>query len=299
MKGPAEGPGESVTADETAGTAPRFLFPIDGDHPHELLKIVCDLVADSDGDLVIASPVTVQERTPLDLAAPKTKAHRRTAEFVLEATQKCHDDLTIDQVVRAGRTREIVLADLVDRYSIATLVMEDTPRSRLQSALGVEEVNSTLLQTGCDTVVASHVERLGTIDSILVPVAGGPHSGLAIDVGVALARQNEASIELLHVYDPDDDGAHEHGENVLEKGRERVGDLVDVERTLHESNDVHRSIVEYTQSFDITIFGAPREGLLRQFIFGSIPNEAAVQVEGPILTVHRGGVEDSWLDRWV
>lgn len=297
--GSGEALDEKPSFEESEEPQPRYLFPVDGEHSDEVLWLVCDLVADADAELVIASPVTVPEQTPLKMPLPRERGRRRAATFVLKAKQQCHGSPPIDQVVRIGHDREHILQDIADTYAISTLITEDRPRSGIRSLLGFGGIDGAALKKGCDTIIVTRIEQVEAIDSIVVPIARGPHSGLAIDTGLAVARQNEASLELLHVHEAGDDDGRAMGEQVLDTGMGRVGNYENAERTLRESSEVSRAIVEYTHPFDLTVLGAPREGLLRQFVFGTIPDDVSAHADGTVLTAHRGGADNSWLDRWI
>ena len=277
----------------------RYLLAVDGESTNSLLPIVCDLVADVQGELVIGNPVILPGQTPLSMPDPRHDGERLVAEIALKVQQECQGPPPIHQAVEIGRSRGRILNHFVDRYDVSTVVTEDQPASGLRSILGLDGVDEVSLTSGCDTVIVSRTNRTNAIDSVLVAVARGPHSGMAIDVGGALARQNEASLELLHVFDSDDAGAKEAGESVLDHSMARVDDYGSVETTLLDADDVPEVIVEYTDGFDVTVLGAPRDGLIRQFVLGTIPDSVSARTDGTVIVAHRGDADESWLDRWL
>lgn len=300
MPGNGDGPDERPAIGGRAGGSgpdrPRYLFPIDGDHPRDVLELVCDLVADADADLVLAAPIT-EGSTPSDVAIDaRQEADRQVAKLVWHAEKTCQGELSIERVVRVGEDRERVLEEIVEVFGISTIIAEDRPRSGVQSLLHCNGPASDAFPGECDGITVTGVEYLDGIDSILVPIAGGPHSGMAIDVGLALARTNDASLELLHVHEPGDE-ARNAGARILERGMDRATAYENVDRTLQESTEVHQTVLDRSSSSDVTVLGAPQEGLLRRFVFGTVPDEVVARADRTILTAHRGGVSDSWLDR--
>lgn len=279
-------------------TPPRYLFAVDGDHPRQLLPLVCDLVADAGGELIIAYPVVLPEQTSLEAPGPKLEAERLVSKLTLEAKQRYDFTNSVGQIVVPGRDRGSIIHSIVERYDVATLVTEDTPDAGIRSLLGFDSVSETAATEGCDTIIASRIELLPTIESILVPIAQGPHSGLAIDTGLRLARQHDASLELLHVATSDGDGSAT-GQEVLDAGMDRVAGYPCAEQTLLEAADVPASIIEYAEPFDLTILGAPREGLLHQFILGTVPDEVSTDTDGTVLIAHHGHSQESWLSQIV
>lgn len=278
---------------------PRYLFTVDGDEPREVLTIVCDLVVDADAELLLGAPVTVPEQTPLDADQPRSRGERLVAKVGMEANSRCGDRVSsISETVRVGRHRDSAVAGMVDAFGITTLIEESIPETGFRSIFDGKYDEPGVGDT-CDVITVSRISHLTSIDSILVPIDAGPHSGLAIDIALSLAKQNDADLELLHVEDASASPEDRRGEQILAKGTERTNGSDSVTRTLLESDSVSQQIVNYSNDHDITVMGAPREGLLKQFVSGTIPSEVSEQATGTVLTAHRAGVESSWLDRWV
>lgn len=284
---------------DQAESKPRFLFAVDGDRPDEVLPLVCDLVKDASGELLIGSPVVLPDQTSLEAPEPRRIGEELAAKYVLEAKQQCDKTPPIDQTTIPGHGRDAIVRTMVERYDIATFITEDEPRSGIRSLLGFEAIDEASIPETCDSIIVSRIEDLDEIESILVPISRGPHSEFAIETGLALARQNDASIELLHVYPSEDEEEPEKGEEVLARGAEILDGYEPAEQTLLEAEDIEETIIEHTESADVTIFGAPREGLLRQFMLGTIPEEVNERAAGTVLIAHRGGAEDSWLDKLI
>jgi nucleotide-binding universal stress UspA family protein len=286
-------------SDSTEGIQLRYLFTLDGDEPREVLEIVCDLAIAAGAELFLGVPVTVPEQTPLNAEEPQLRGERLTAKYVPNAESRCGNELPdVNGVVRIGHQRNKVVAGMVDTHGITTLIEETIPESGLRTIFGGEFDERGVEET-CDVITVSRITQLESIDSILVPIAAGPHSGFAIDIAVSLARQNDATIELLHVEDKSEALDERVGKQVLARGDQRAKGFDAVSRTLLEAESVSETVVEYSKGYDITVMGAPRKGRLKQFVSETIPSEVSPRAEGTVLTGHRAGVESSWLDHWV
>lgn len=134
------------------------------------------------------------------------------------------------------------------------------------------------------------------VESILVPTAGGPHAPFAAEIARAIARPNDAHVEVLSVITPeaDDEEARSNVDTV-------VADLDDVHAStaVVEGNDVAATIVERSADHDVTIIGASREGLLQQLVFGAIPEDVGRQAKGTVIMAKRNLGITSRLTRWV
>lgn len=278
---------------------PRFLFPVDGDGADAILPLVCDLVAAADGELLIGSPVILPDQTPLDAPEPREEAEWVAAKYVLEAKQQFPESPPINQVVTAGHDWDSIINAMIEKYHVTTLVTPEHTHAGIRYLLGFDGFDELWVPETCDTVIPSRVEHTEAINTVLVPIARGPHSEFAIETGLALARQNGASLELLHVYQTGDEEGRAMGEEILARGTDLLDGFEPAEQTLLEADEIHEAIIEYTQPFDVIVFGAPREGLLRQFMLGTFPEDVSEEADGTVLIAHKGGTNGSWLDKLV
>lgn len=277
-------------------TTPRYLFTVDGNHPKKILPIVCSLVGDAEAELLIGYPVIEQERPSLEAPDPMREGTRLAAKYDLVAKEQCESIPAINYDVIGGVRRDSIIQTMIERNSISTFVTGEQPRSGIRSILGFDAYGEASIPDTCDTIIVGQIGNHDSIDSILVPVGRGPHSEYAIETGLALARQNDATLELVHVSEAGDEDSRTTGENILEHGFEKLQGFEAAEQTLIEADDVTDAIIEHSNPFDITVFGAPREGLLRQFMLGSVPKTAEDNITGTVLIAHKGGANRSWVD---
>lgn len=137
----------------------------------------------------------------------------------------------------------------------------------------------------CDAVVVNGSTRVEQIASILLPIAGGPHSGVAADVAKMLSMQEDAWVDILTI----DDGTIGNGpkgpRTLLNNATQRLAELESVDTWLIESDDVPSTIVEQSRYYDLTVLGAPAKGRLKQFIFGSTTHEIRTGIDSAALMV--------------
>jgi|GEM_PF-5839445 len=276
----------------------RVLLPVDGDHADRALELLCPIAAEMGATLYLAAPVTVPNQTPLDTPELESRGRRLAAKYALRAKEVCEDPGWIETVVEIGHRRPHVLQALIDTHDIEMLFTEDSATSGLEARFGIEGIDNTDIEGTCDTVYLTRLDTVEAIDSVIVPVARGPHAGLAVQIGTAIARHHDCPLELFHVYEPGGQSTRQAARDLLERARHLVEDYDAVETTLRGSTERRVKILEYTDDYDVTVFGAPREGLLRQYVDGTIPGTVAANTEGIVITAHRGGTDTSWIDRW-
>lgn len=143
--------------------------------------------------------------------------------------------------------------------------------------------------TGADADV--YVEKIGagdgTVESILLPTAGGPHAELAAEIARTVARTTGATVRAVRVVDPDGGDAERARAQLEEAAASFDGSGVAVETELIEHEDVVEAIVEAAEDHDLTIIGATREGALQQLVFGAVPEAVGDRVRGTAIMVRR------------
>ncbi|MFB6112775.1 MAG: hypothetical protein ABEJ58_01575 [Halodesulfurarchaeum sp.] len=158
--------GVQETPDRVEGPL-RFLFTVDGDEPREVLKIVCDLVADAGAELFLGPSVKVPEQTPLDAEQPRSQGDRLVGKVGMEAKSSCGDRVsTIREIVRVGHHRDSMIADMVDVFGITTLIEGSIPETGIRSIFNGEFEERGVGDT-CDVITVSRTSHLGSIDRYL------------------------------------------------------------------------------------------------------------------------------------
>jgi amino acid transporter len=143
----------------------------------------------------------------------------------------------------------------------------------------------------CDLAVV-HLRKSGLPSRILVPVAGGPNTRLALELALTEAEAIEQrtgtlpEIVALNIMPNGSDG------NKLEQRRlTLLKDLgIDgwpIELRIVAANDVGQAILDEASDFEQIIIGASEEGLLEQSLFGSIPQRVAEEALSTVIMAKR------------
>jgi nucleotide-binding universal stress UspA family protein len=136
-----------------------------------------------------------------------------------------------------------------------------------------------------DIVVANGAGSLESLASILVPVAGGRHTDLAVRTARALGRQTGAWVELFHVV-PEGTGTDTRlrGEACLAEAQTGLADFDQHDTWLYEGSDPASAIAEQSRYYDAVVMGAPEMGRIRRMVFGSTLDAVDERVDVPIVT---------------
>lgn len=188
-----------------------------------------------------------------------------------------------------------VLDSFVRSHSITTTVVDEAESSFFTHVGERERVAKD-----CHTVIGTGMNDFESPSSILVPVASGPHSGLATKVAQSIAKAYDCWMELFHVISEDASTEQaDDASDLLDAYEYRLDDSVDIDHHVYRATDTADAIVEHSGYHSLTILGAPQKGKLRRFLFGSTTDEVKDNIDhGPVLTAYRN-LSESKISRWL
>lgn len=279
-------PGKSAT-DPPVPVGEVVVYPIDGTHERTTMQLAVDLVESADGTLIVLVPVVVPDQTPLSLSEDLLAKHRKLARYVLMAD--VDSTVRAEGTVRVGRSYERAVADAVDDYEGSAVLLEHEGTDGLVSTLRESVFDRLGSAVDCTVVSVTGAEHRSTPASILLAVAGGPHSNAAADVARALAAPNDAWVDVYHALESDEDAARERADRAVADARDRLEPYDRLDTWIEETDDAGDAIVEQSRYYDLTVLGAPRKGRLRQFVFGSTPGTVRERGTGTIVVVNGSG----------
>jgi amino acid transporter/nucleotide-binding universal stress UspA family protein len=156
-------------------------------------------------------------------------------------------------------------------------------------------VDPLLESAPCDVVIMKNCNG-GNYKNILVPVAGGPNSTLALETALMLAADGDTHITLFSVvnggksFDPaslltkDFSGSDVATENISAKSV--------------PARDVKEAILSESENYDLVVIGASRKPVLSHVFHGTLPEEIAENCHKPLIMVSANRGIRSWVRRW-
>ena len=203
-----------------------------------------DVLVEDDGD---ERSVLAEAAERLDAAAVPAASRLRYARDVATGIVGAVDDNDADALLMGWRgrprRRDIVLGSFLDRV---------------------------LGEAACDVFVERIRGGRRDIDSVLIPVTGGPHSHLAVELAGTIAEQHGAEVHLLHVVAPTATEETRQQARVLLDDSAALLDGTEVGTGIRESDHVAGAITDETAGHDLTVLGATEEPFLRRKLVGSV-----------------------------
>ena len=250
------------------------------------LKTATTLARVRNASLTIINPVSVPDQTPKLSGHEVTDSDDRALlEWAFEQTDDAIPHVDGDFLY----TRDVVKGVLhaVRARDVDTLVVPSGART---GRLRKEATKRIAAHADADVMVVNGKAGFEAPPSILLPVAGGPHSGLAADVATTIATDCNAWIDILHVVEEDaSPHTREQAEALVDDVSHRIARPESTTKWIYEATDTVEAIVEQSRYYGLTIIGAPTKGRLRQFIFGSTNTSVRKNAASVVLSVRNNG----------
>ncbi len=157
----------------------------------------------------------------------------------------------------------------------------------------------------CDLAVVRH-RRNTPPRSILVPVAGGPHARLALEMALieadALETRGHGKVPVTALNIAP--GLDLNDEKAVEARRKMIFDTLDIhhfpiEMKIVNHTDIVEGILSTAANYDQIIIGASNEGLLEQTFFGSIPQRVAEEALTTVIMVKQHDMVKYGIRQWL
>ena len=263
---------------DVPGDAPYIVGSLDGDQIliplltsdvpalTDQLRVAASLARTTDASLHVVDPITAPYQMPME-----------QRQDVPVDDEKALLEWAIEQVSTASsqvESRFLHTHRIVDRI-LQNVAANDIDTLVVPSNAGPTQLRQSLaerlaIRAECDVIIVNGQRGYEQVPSILLAVAGGPHSGLAIDIAERIATDCDAWIDILHVVD-EDASTHQRqqAEAYVEAAYQRITRPESTTTWILEAEDVAETIIEQSSYYRLTIIGAPTTGRLQQFIFGS------------------------------
>lgn len=278
---------------ESPTDGPVLVAVANPDHVEQLVRTASDLARAAGVGVRIVSVVAKPHGSPFSIYSDETivEKYAHDTQAVLKAAiAVAPEDVPVERNVVVDRSVADGVLSEVRRVDPRALVIGWHERGSRTDALLGTNLDRLIERAPRDL----YVERIGYeadgVESILVPVAGGPHVRPAAVAAKAIAARNDATVSILSVADPDgDEGAADEAiEEAIEHVEAAPGPDVRVERLLRTGAEVPETIVETAPDHNIVVFGVTRRSGIRRRLVGSIPQAVLPRIDETVLLARAG-----------
>ena len=256
-----------------------------------LLATAIDLAQDRSMHLLVLHVVEVPAQVPLSEGDALLDGDDDPRELLDDAAQRC-DTAGIEADTRLRYARNVAsgIVGAVTEHAGDGLLMGWRGRPRRRDIVLGSFLDRVLAEAECDVFI-KRIKRPPTdIESILVPVADGPHGAVSVAVAAALTRRHDATLSLVHVVPEDASETRlDEADSILARHLEAVADAdVAADSATVRGAHVAGTITDLTSDYDLTILGATRGGFLGRKLVGSVAEGVGRAATSQVI-VTRGG----------
>ncbi|GFP21586.1 glucosyl-3-phosphoglycerate synthase [Candidatus Hakubella thermalkaliphila] len=262
----------------------KIMIPlVRGRRTEERLQIALALTARAESKIVVLGIVEVPEDLSFSHGAIPARSYRRLLSRAIQVGRQ--EDVEIRSMVRISRRIWQGVLDAAAEEKPDLILFDWSGKTKRSDKVFGTTIDRVVQDPPCDIAVIRHHGRTD-FKKILVPVRGGPHAELAIDLAMRMATNLHSQVSVMHVY----------LENISNVQRLREQSIID--KILHEmrltdqiarlaisSDSIERAILEVSRDYDLIIMGASVPETSDPHLFGQIPEYVAKNASCAVLVV--------------
>ena len=265
--------------------------------------------AREESTLAALSVVKMPRATPLELAQEHLDRQENGRKALLKrvADYAHQQGVPVRTLLRATRGISSGILGVAEARGGVGLILLGWRGQLTTQRVAGSVVKDVVYGAGCDVAVLRD-RGVGEEDikHVLVPVGGGPHARLALQLAWDIAKAEEGALTALHILPEKDEVDMEVEMDVLRQlVEDELGEIPEeVTFRLKRSPSVAEGILaevaktEDREDYDLIVIGASEEWFLRTLLFGSIPDRIANGAPCSVLMVRKHEPSAvSWLRR--
>lgn len=262
----------------------RVLVPITAPSPERAEALALSVCEGHGADLYLVGPQSSPGQTPS--TPPEERLERASPGEVQSLSLDEGRGVNLAGGIRVGHSLESLVTNAASDHDVELVVL-DSDMFPARSRLRRSKVRRIAQRATCDVLVVSGPGSLEDMRTILVPIADGPHSGLAVEAATAIASARDVWIDVLHIVPPS--ASRKDREQADRMLRDALGrfDSDRADDWLLEADDVAEAILEESTHYDLTIMGTPERNRLKRFLFGSTTDSVVSESTVPVLVSWR------------
>jgi amino acid transporter/nucleotide-binding universal stress UspA family protein len=222
-------------------------------------------------------------KVPVQLELSEGRAFLREARPALEAVidEASQLDVPVHTMIRLGRDVSKVVRKTAEENASDLIVLGWPGSTRTQGRAFGSVIDNVLDNPPTDVIVVRYREYR-PVTSVLVPVAGGPNSRLAVHTAVTMAteaRDGPVKVTALRII------PEEATEATRIRAQKDLGRAIEgapsyeINLKVMPGKDVVETILAVAEDYDLIVIGATNEPLFSTLLVGPIPQQVALRSE--------------------
>ncbi len=283
----SERPKEVIMEETLVSVDYSVLVPVANvNQAEELGRLGCTMAREHNGGVLALHVVKVPPQLNLSDGRHFLKEGRPPLQKVIDQGQDL--DVPVHTMIRLGR-------------SVPDAILKTTAENGSDMILfgwpGKSGTNEQLFGSVIDRIVSNPpadiaIYRYRPYDKfrrIIVPIAGGPNSRLAVHTALAIAKNTnyDSQVVLVHVIVGDIDPIQAEGRAKSAFRYSTHGLDYDFEEKILAASSPVEGILEAANDGDLVIIGATKEPRFRNLLMGNVAQRVAEEAKTPVIIVKR------------
>lgn len=283
-----ERPKEILLQEALVSVDYSVLVPVaDTQNAVQLGRLGSLLAKEQNGEVLALNVINVPPSLSLSDGRLFLREGREPLEKVIEQAREHH--VPVHTMIRLGRNVAQALRKTVSENA-SDMILLGWP--------GTSGTNNSLFGSVIDPIIANPPADIAivrsrpyeTIKRIVVPIAGGPNSSLAVYTAVSLARNmpEPAEVVMLHVAvnGLDTSAVEARAQTTFRSASLGISYDRLSQQIVNASSPVE-GILQVSKDADMVVIGATRETLFRNLLLGNVSQQVAEQADCPVILVKR------------
>jgi len=237
------------------------------------------------GNLTALNIIPIPDQVPISIAREKMAEKKYRANEQLKQMMQKQTSFDLPTEIKA------VFSHSIDRTIIAAAKLKNSDLMVMGWHKGMKSGKSRkgrglkiLKKSPCDIAVLK--SRNDEYDNILVPIGKSVHEKIGIEIAASLQENFGSEITLLSVKPSETpqseiDNIYKYMQKHIDKND------IEAKKLILEGKDAAKTIVDKSEEFDLVILGSSRKWLVKNIVFGSIPDRVAEDAKCNILIVKK------------
>ena len=270
------------------------MLPVETEQQARIMGTVGAVLAQENlGDVHCLHVIKVPKQLTLGEGRHFLKESRPLLDAVIEIAKQ--HNVPVHTSIRLGRSRADAIRKTVTENASDLLLLGWSGETGSKGRFFGSVIDPLLDDPPCELAVMRY-RKQRPLHSILVPVAGGVNSRLAVRLAVQMAQAEEEGPAIVTLMQIVPKGASEgmliRSEQVLRRAREGY-DSAGFLEVIREGDNIVETIIseslgseEYTP-YDLIVIGASNEPLFRNLLAGNVAAQVAQRAEVSVLIAKR------------
>jgi len=290
---PLEGMIEAAEAAVLGGKNEITIPLLEDSEPASLLELATALaLADEQVTINVLDIKAVPMQTPLELAQSWLKQRKGTQEYMLAqmAAQAALRGVPVRTLRRAAHDLASGILAAVENRPATGLVLMSWHRDLAAGQVSGSIAKRVLEGAHCNVAVI-RTRKLKRIKRVLVPIGGGPHARLGLQLAAQIAQGDAATLAVLRILHPREDLDIETEIRGL---RHVIADILgETASSPRACVRIHEGVIEgilqeaQEGEYDLLVIGASEEWTLKNLLVGAVPDAIANRAPCSVLMVRR------------